>query len=84
MKEGEIYNQSKFEDGIRKINDLNEFYPIDIASDVELRTDREIELEIIKIKDGVILRGRNEADETKIKQNPSSVSLIIKVQKLQK
>lgn len=41
LKEGETYNQSKFKDEIKKINETKEFYPIDDEQDVELRTDEE-------------------------------------------
>ena len=37
LKEGGIYNQSKLEEGIEKINGLNEFYVIDKLGDVEIR-----------------------------------------------
>ncbi len=52
IKEGEIYNQSKFKDEIEKINEKKEFYFVDDERDVELRTNEETgELEIfIKVK----------------------------------
>ncbi len=39
LKEGETYNQSKFKDEIKKINETKEFYFIDGDQDVDLRTD---------------------------------------------
>lgn len=38
IKKGEVYNQSKLEEGIKKINGLKEFVPIDKDQDIETRT----------------------------------------------
>lgn len=40
IEEGEIYNHSKLEEGIKKINELIEFAPIDMDQHVESRTTR--------------------------------------------
>jgi outer membrane protein assembly factor BamA len=42
LVEGEIYNQAKLEQGIKRINDLKEFSFIDKDKDVEMRTDEEM------------------------------------------
>ncbi len=39
LKDGEVYNQSEFEKGIKKIDETKEFYEIDIDTDVDLQTD---------------------------------------------
>jgi len=46
--DGEIYNQSKIEEGIKKINDLNAFNSLRLNQDVEIRTDeRSDQIELI-------------------------------------
>ncbi|HMS39031.1 MAG TPA: POTRA domain-containing protein, partial [Pyrinomonadaceae bacterium] len=67
IADGEIYNQSKIEEGLNKINELRAFQPIDFDTDVSIRSKREEEQKsensIIVEKEGVILRQRN-YDET--------------------
>lgn len=41
LKEGEIYNQSKIEEGIKKMNETKQFYIADKDRDVEIRTNEE-------------------------------------------
>ncbi|MEO8072184.1 MAG: POTRA domain-containing protein [Acidobacteriota bacterium] len=41
LNEGEIYNQSKFKDGIRKINETKDFSFIDDEQDIEVLSDEE-------------------------------------------
>ncbi len=41
LEVGEIYNQGKVKEGIKKINDLKEFYFVDDEQHVEIRTDEE-------------------------------------------
>lgn len=41
LSEGEIFNQSKFEKGIKRINDTKEFVFVDKDKDVEIRMDEE-------------------------------------------
>lgn len=41
LKEGEIYNQSKFEDGMKKINETKEYYFIDNNRDTDWRIDED-------------------------------------------
>lgn len=51
LRDGEVYNQSKLEEGIKKINETKEFYFVDQDRDVEVRTgegSRDIEL-VIKL-----------------------------------
>lgn len=42
LNEGEIFNQSRFEAGIKRINDTKDFLFVDKDKDVEIRTDEEI------------------------------------------
>lgn len=41
LKDGEAYNQSKIEDGIKKINEMKKFQLVDSDQDVEIGTDEE-------------------------------------------
>ena len=41
LRDGEIFNQSKFEEGIKKINEMKEFDFVDKDVDVEIRTDED-------------------------------------------
>lgn len=56
VSEGEIYNQTKFEDGIGKINDLKEFYSINTDLDVEVRIAEQGEHVYLVIKTQKILK----------------------------
>jgi outer membrane protein insertion porin family len=52
LRKGDVFNQSKFEDGIKKINDMKEFYFIDKEQDVEISINEDggdIDL-VIKVK----------------------------------
>lgn len=55
LKDGKTFNQSELEKGIKKINEMKEFYPIDVESDVDRQTDEEnaqfsITINLTKIK----------------------------------
>ena len=41
LKQGDVFNQSEFEKGIKKIEDTKEFYSIDIDKEVDMRTNEE-------------------------------------------
>lgn len=41
LKDGEIYNQSKIDDGVKKINEMKRFCSVDKDQDVEIRADEE-------------------------------------------
>lgn len=46
--DGETYNQSKVEEGVKKINDLNVFNSLDLDQDIEIRTDeRSYQIELV-------------------------------------
>jgi hypothetical protein len=78
---GEIYNQSKFEEGINKINELKEFKPIDYQADVEMR--------VPQYREGIFMGGLiiggtsklNYREENIFKEIPS-LNLIISTRKL--
>lgn len=79
LEYGEIFNQSKIEEGIKKINELREFYPIDFdGSDVEVRIKERIEGNIIVEKDGIVLREKVEETE-----DSNNVKLNINLRKIQ-
>lgn len=74
---GEVYNQSKFEEGIKKINELKDFKPIDYQRDVEMR--------VPQIISGGLIIGENPKlkyrDENIPKETPS-LDLLILTRKL--
>ncbi len=78
---GEVYNQSKFEEGIKKINELKEFYPIDFDRNVDMRVPQYGE----GIVTGGLIIGKNPKlkykDENILKETPS-LDLIISTRKL--
>ena len=90
LKKGEIFNQSKLEEGIKKINDTEEFYFIDEGS-IELRTEIETE-QYSQITDEEntaqstarpTLRRRLSVDEIETKQELGRIDLKIKLRKIQ-
>ena len=84
LKDGEIYNQSRIEEGIKKINETKKFYPLDLdGSDVEIWT--AVEPEDRERVEGSLLLRRKEVDENSTRQSDPSgeVNLIIKLRKLQ-
>ena len=87
LQEGETYNQSKIEEGFKKINELREFYPIDLDSSyVEIlikEPEKENENAIIAEKDGVVLRQRDNDSEIKIKKDSDYVNLTVKLRKIE-
>lgn len=87
LEDGEIYNQSKIEDGLKKLNELREFYPIDYDSfSVEIWTKQkqeQTEGNIIAEKEGVILRERVDNFEIKNEEDSGKIKLVIKLRKIE-
>ncbi len=78
---GEVYNQSKFEEGIKKINELKEFYPIDYQTDVEMLVPR--------YREGMVMGGLIIGETPRLKYKDENISkeipgldLIISTRKL--
>jgi outer membrane protein insertion porin family len=87
LADGDIYNQSKIEEGFEKINELQEFYMLDSNStNVEIRIKRrpeQIEGTLIAEKDEVVLRERVDNYDTDNNQDYDKINLVIKLQKPQ-
>jgi len=80
LKDGEVYNQSKIEAGIKKINETGEFYPIEYEGmAVEVFTSIQPETE--RIEGSALLR-RKGVDED-LTWNEGKVNIVIKLRKLQ-
>jgi outer membrane protein insertion porin family len=75
LADGEVYNQTKIEEGIKKINETKEFYPIEYNSRaVEVYTSIEPETERIE---GSSLLRRKDID------SEATINLVIKLKKFQ-
>jgi outer membrane protein assembly factor BamA len=83
LKDGEIYNQSRIEEGIKKINETKKFYPFDLnGSDVEIWTT--VEPDDRERVEGSSLLRRQEVDENSTPSPPlGELNLVIKLRKIQ-
>lgn len=84
LNDGEIYNQSRIEEGIKKINEMKKFYPFELQSNaVEIRPSPAVDPEEFQRVDGSALVRRKEVDETRPAKNAAGVELFIKLRKIE-
>ncbi|MEP6904282.1 MAG: POTRA domain-containing protein [Actinomycetota bacterium] len=86
LEDGEIYSQSKIEEGIKKINETKKFYSMEYdSSDVEVRTTMETKREETERVEGSLLLRRKDVDEDLTKsQDAGELYLNIKLRKIEK
>lgn len=87
LENGEIYDQSKIKQAIDKINNLKEFYPIDIdSSSVEIKTNQEdkpTKISPILGKENIVLEQRNNDNQIIKPQYSDKVYLTVRLRKLE-
>lgn len=78
LDDGEVYDQSKIEEGIKQINETKTFYPI-VYDSPAVEVYASIEEDIERIEGSSLLRRK---DENEIK-NEGDISLVIKLKKFE-
>lgn len=82
LKETEIFNQTKLEEGIKKLNETEKFYPIDDDRDVEIRTRQPVIRGSLLIdSNGITIMSKNELERIS-RENPPDVEIVVKVIKI--
>ena len=86
LKEKEIFNRTKLEEGIKKLNESGKFYPIGVDKDVEIRTRIQLpktELVIGSNESRPIMKVNTEDSETSTNDFSPEVEIIVRVIKIE-